>query len=163
MRPSDELNDPNPLDGSTLLDDIEEVLRTEVEQYDLYLTGQVYGYEIEDADGDEEESCWGFLGEEYAEQSARDAAGYTCKHCQQSIHRWVGPVVDEGEGDFTHRCCSRCRGDVAWGGDGYYHVNIKPWDWPDGKPDHAVTIAHRHACEDGQHQAETDQKVGAYA
>lgn len=40
----------------------EEVLRGEVKTYDEYLTGDVYGYVIEDPDGDDVESCWGFYG-----------------------------------------------------------------------------------------------------
>lgn len=40
----------------------EEVLRAEVTTYDEYLTGDVYGYVIEDPDGNDVESCWGFYG-----------------------------------------------------------------------------------------------------
>jgi hypothetical protein len=40
-------------------------LESEVTTYDQYLTGDVYGYIIEDAEGDEIESCWGFYGEDY--------------------------------------------------------------------------------------------------
>jgi len=36
------------------------LLEGEVETYDKYLTGQVYGYVIEDADGEHVDSCWGF-------------------------------------------------------------------------------------------------------
>ena len=43
---------------------IEQGLRDEVQNYDMYLTGQVYGYVITDPDGDpiDDDSCWGFLG-----------------------------------------------------------------------------------------------------
>ena len=146
----------------TPLDRIEEGLRTEVEEYDKWLTGDVYWYEVEGEDGDAEDSCGGLLGYDYAMQSARDAAGYTCKHCGMEIKRWVGPVMDEGDGDFVHSCCVTCGRDVEWGGDGWFHNTMKPWDWPDGKPDHVAQISHRHACADGRHQAETDQKVGKY-
>ena len=38
----------------------------------LYLTGEVYGYEIEDPDGEEDgDSCWGFYGFDYCMQEAR--------------------------------------------------------------------------------------------
>lgn len=41
---------------------IEEYLRGEVETYDRYLRGEVYGYTV--SRGDEEiDSCWGFYGE----------------------------------------------------------------------------------------------------
>ena len=38
------------------------LLAAEVEQYDLYLRGEVYGYTLEE-DGCEVDSCWGFYGE----------------------------------------------------------------------------------------------------
>lgn len=136
----------------------------EVGEYRKWATGEVFGYVITDEDG-KEDSCWGFIGEEYALQSARDAAGYTCKHCEKEIMRWVGPVADPDKPSpqgFVHSCCATCHLDVEWGGDGWFHSTIKPWDWPDGKPDHVATISHRHACVDGEHLAETDQTVGSY-
>lgn len=42
---------------------LEEYCRGDVETYDQYLTGQVYGYEIEDPDGCDKDSCWGFFGD----------------------------------------------------------------------------------------------------
>jgi len=53
----------------------EKLMRAEVETYDMYLTGQCYGYTVEDADGNEiDNSCWGFLGEmEYPIEEARAA------------------------------------------------------------------------------------------
>ena len=41
----------------------EKVLIGEVEEYNDYLTGNVYGYIIEDKDGENLESCWGFSGD----------------------------------------------------------------------------------------------------
>lgn len=41
----------------------EEVLRNEVKVYNDYLTGNVYGYIIEDPDGEQIDSCGGFVGE----------------------------------------------------------------------------------------------------
>ena len=38
------------------------LLVSEVELYDCYLRGDVYGYIITDADGDHQDSCWGFYG-----------------------------------------------------------------------------------------------------
>ncbi len=47
---------------------IEKYLTGEVETYDKFLTGQVYGFNIDrtDPDGEEEhvDSCWGFFGDE---------------------------------------------------------------------------------------------------
>lgn len=43
-----------------LRENIEEYLTSEVRIYSQYLKGNVYGYIIEDPDGDEVNSCWGF-------------------------------------------------------------------------------------------------------
>lgn len=56
---------------------------SEVEEYDQYLTGDVWGYVVErlipecehcgcEQRWEVEESCWGFYGYEYAEKEARD-------------------------------------------------------------------------------------------
>jgi len=52
------------------------VLSGEVKTFDQYLRGDVYGYVIEDKDGDVVDSCWGFYGIEYAEEEARSALNY---------------------------------------------------------------------------------------
>ena len=49
-----------------ILDQVTKLLLTEVEEYDHYLTGNVYGYEItkdvKPQGGDVIDSCWGFFG-----------------------------------------------------------------------------------------------------
>ena len=52
-----------------LLARAEKVLEGEVEIYDQWLTGEVYGYQIEGPKC--EESCWGFYDREYMVQEAR--------------------------------------------------------------------------------------------
>jgi hypothetical protein len=50
-----------------LKDRVEGYLKSEVETYDQYLTGDVYGYRVfKEENGEEEEldSCWGFYGED---------------------------------------------------------------------------------------------------
>ncbi len=49
------------------------VLQGEVEEYDKYLTGDVWGYVIKDEAGEVVDSCWGFYGREYAEQEGKAA------------------------------------------------------------------------------------------
>ena len=41
----------------------EKVLQGEVETYDTYLRGEIYGYTIEDPEGNDGDSCWGFYGD----------------------------------------------------------------------------------------------------
>lgn len=52
------------------------VLRGEVETFDQYLRGDVYGYTITDKDGDVVDSCWGYYGIECAEEEALSALTY---------------------------------------------------------------------------------------
>lgn len=48
------------------------LLDQELETYDQYLRGDVWGYVIEDADGVEVDSCWGHFGLQYAKDSANE-------------------------------------------------------------------------------------------
>lgn len=65
-------------DGSkhTLREAVEKYLESEVEEYDQYLTGQVYGYIVEPENCSvNEESCWGFFGEiDYVKGEAESIA-----------------------------------------------------------------------------------------
>jgi hypothetical protein len=63
----------------------EKYLEGEVETYDAYISGQVYGYRIvetfgededEDEGGEELDSCWGFFGLDYCREEARSNAEY---------------------------------------------------------------------------------------
>jgi hypothetical protein len=52
-----------------------DLMISEVKVYDYYLTGQCYGYIVEAPDGEQLDSCWGFLGEiEYVIDEATSAA-----------------------------------------------------------------------------------------
>lgn len=56
---------------------VEQRLISEVEEYDNYLTGQVYGFIIEDENDEELDSCWGYLGDyKYCLDEAKSAADY---------------------------------------------------------------------------------------
>lgn len=61
---------------------IEPQLQDEVKYYAAYLEGQVFGYRIVDKDGEDLESCWGFLelnvhdDDAYVREQAREMAEY---------------------------------------------------------------------------------------
>lgn len=57
-------------------EEVLEYLNNEVVIYDQFLTGDVWGYVIEDEDGDHIDSCWGFYGREYCEEEAQAALEY---------------------------------------------------------------------------------------
>jgi len=54
---------------------LEAYLEGEVLTYDDYLTGNVYGFLIEDADGDMIDSCWGFFGDNWKANGVEEHAG----------------------------------------------------------------------------------------
>jgi hypothetical protein len=52
---------------------VDKWLQEEVKIYDQYLCGDVYGYIIEDTEGNHVDSCWGFYGHDYALSEAQEA------------------------------------------------------------------------------------------
>jgi hypothetical protein len=49
------------------------ILENEVKIYDHYLTGEVFGYIIEDHEGNEIDSCYGFYGDDFVANGLFDA------------------------------------------------------------------------------------------
>ena len=48
---------------SEILEKVKTLLEGEVETYDHYLTGNVYGFEVESLDGEQLDSCYGWYGD----------------------------------------------------------------------------------------------------
>ena len=59
---------------------VDKQLEAEVETYNQYLRGDVYGYIIEDKVGDSLESCWGFYGRENCEEEAKSVMNSLVEH-----------------------------------------------------------------------------------
>lgn len=53
-----------------------ECLMAEVKEYDKFIRGEVYGYVIE-KDGEQVDSCWGFIGDEPAWEEGESAFNHT--------------------------------------------------------------------------------------
>lgn len=64
-----------------------EVLEGEIKTFAQYLEGEIYGYVIEDPEGNFVDSCWGFYGREYCETEAKAALA-------DALQSWT-PVDDE--------------------------------------------------------------------
>jgi hypothetical protein len=56
-----------------VLSRVSNIIKSEVEEYDLYLRGEVYGYVIKDEDGNVVDSCWGYYGLDYCPKDAKEA------------------------------------------------------------------------------------------
>lgn len=63
-----------------------EVLAAEVELYDKYLAGECYGFQLY-KDGEEEDSCWGFLGD--FDEVRGDIAEYLPGECRDLMGNLV--------------------------------------------------------------------------
>lgn len=61
-----------------------EVLNGEVQVYDEFITGQVYGYVVTGPDGEHRDSCWGFFGLEYAIDEARRVLTYEVQRSEKA-------------------------------------------------------------------------------
>jgi hypothetical protein len=75
------------------------VLEAEVETYDRYLSGSVYGYLVKDEDGEVLDSCWGFYGMNEVINEAK-AAAETIYH--RSMVQFELPFMEERKGDKTN-------------------------------------------------------------
>ena len=60
------------------VDRAEAHLKAEIKEYDDYLRGNVYGFEIENSKGDFIDSCWGFYGDGAMEE-AKDVVKHTVR------------------------------------------------------------------------------------
>jgi len=55
-----------------------EILKQEVKTYSAWANGEVYGFTVTDSEGEQIDSCWGFIGEpEYALSEGMDSARAT--------------------------------------------------------------------------------------
>ncbi len=62
-----------------LLAKVSGYLESEVKVYDMYLTGDVYGYIVETSDGDTVDSCFGYYGIDSVTLEAKSQAEYWIK------------------------------------------------------------------------------------
>lgn len=65
------------------VDKAREYLEGEVETYDQYLTGQIYGYVVED------ESCWGYFDLDSCKGDAQSAAEHIAKKKNEKLAREI--------------------------------------------------------------------------
>jgi hypothetical protein len=56
-----------------VIEKVKNLLRSEIETFDNYLTGEVYGFIVEDKDGEDVDSCWGFYGEDGIKEAKTEA------------------------------------------------------------------------------------------
>jgi len=61
--------------------ELQKVAESLVEEWQSYCNGEVYGYVVEDENGERLDSCWGFIGDrDYCEKSGIDSAKAELEH-----------------------------------------------------------------------------------
>lgn len=71
---------------------VQKAVLAEVSEYDSYLRGEVYGFVV-DPDGPDEDSCWGFVGDDdYVKAAANEAAEYAAEQKQERARRRGRPL-----------------------------------------------------------------------
>lgn len=79
-----------------ILERAEKILRDEVSNYDDYLTGQVYGFVIENQHEEELDSCWGFLGDyKYCLENAKSQADFFAREIEEKEWNAVPMSIQE--------------------------------------------------------------------
>jgi len=82
------------------IDMAEKLIRSEVEVYDAYLTGSVYGYVVE-KDGEDIDSCWGYIETEhniekcYVLEEARSVVDYHAKKAHEEHLKKLKALIRE--------------------------------------------------------------------
>lgn len=75
---------------SSPIERIQETLKSEVEEYNNYLQGDCYGFHVmRPVKGGELEtidSCWGFIGREYAVEGIAEHSGFSVEEVKEAFH-----------------------------------------------------------------------------
>jgi hypothetical protein len=56
-----------------VVDKVYKYLKSEIQTFNQYLQGDVYGFIIKDKEGNVVDSCWGFYGQKYCLEQAKEA------------------------------------------------------------------------------------------
>lgn len=72
--------------SKSVLEKAAKVLQGEVETYDQYLSGDVYGYEVTNEETGLDDSCWGHYGLDYVEQEANSIAEHNAKTVSENVN-----------------------------------------------------------------------------
>ncbi len=67
----------------------ERIAKGVVEEWNMYLSGHVYGFEAKDEDGEMIESCWGFYGDSGIEQAISEAKSAIDCELEERLKRHI--------------------------------------------------------------------------
>lgn len=85
--------------GPDAMDKARACLKAEVETYDQYLTGDVWGVRIKNADGEEMDSCWGFFGDHARTEAQQMLDAAVKNHEKETADNTMREHFAEGASD----------------------------------------------------------------
>jgi hypothetical protein len=68
----------------------------EVQTYNQFLCGDVYGYQITNKDGEDVESCWGYYGQESAETEAKSIVDHCVEQNKKEHQKKLKAQIKHG-------------------------------------------------------------------
>ncbi len=71
-----------------------EYLKGEVETYDQFLTGEVYGFKVLDAEDDVLDSCWGFYGDLGIKDAIQEGKGHIDWYVKEKVKNHLSQVKE---------------------------------------------------------------------
>lgn len=83
----------------SIRDKVTKYMQAVVEDYDHYLTGNVWGYVIKSEDGEVIDSCWGYYGDPGVAEKA--AMEFIDADLEQALHEKVQANKDKRRGKFV--------------------------------------------------------------
>lgn len=79
------------------------ILVSEVETYDQYVSGQVYGFQIRTKDGDLDGGCWGYYGSDWETNGLLDSAIPEIDYLvNENVRKGVQECIDNRQRAFQH-------------------------------------------------------------
>lgn len=75
---------------------VEQILVGEIETYDQYIRGEVYGYELFDKTGNEIDSCWGFYGFDYIKEEVNSLIAWHIRQVEEDEKEQFALFVNAG-------------------------------------------------------------------
>lgn len=64
-----------------------------IQSWASWLNGEVYGYKITDSEGEELDSCWGFIGYENCEEEAKSMLTHCIKHAKLEREKRIKTLI----------------------------------------------------------------------
>lgn len=128
-------HDPNEM-GAKTKEERKKDAEAFLEEYNAWCNGDIYGYVVEDRDGEELDSCWGFIGDmDYCRNQAKEMAEHHAKNAK--------PITRSRVLDLLHTLLQRAKEEPIIstvslvGGDGQGEIILRT---DDGKKKQAWLI-----------------------